>query len=320
MTYRVLSIDGGGMRGVAPAQMLCVLDAELKKAGKGSVADNFDLFVGTSTGCIIAAGLAASGSADQDLSPNAIKQLYYKRGKAMFRKTLWGFNPFGIFGGEYKQASKGRVLREVLGDLTLGDLKRNFLGIFYNIGAGPGPIFAHGGPSYGDSGEFNALKLWQVVNASSSPPIYFDPSKVEAGAFRARGVDGGLFANNPAMCAYVEARELSTDDILVASFGCGQQSIEYPHRRRWSSIEWISPWAGAPLIEAMFDGQTQSVSHEMKYVTQSWFRFEFSLDGLPPVALDDTRRQSLDEMVKAANAYLASDAGDAQMKALVSAL
>jgi patatin-like phospholipase/acyl hydrolase len=266
--------------------------------------------------------LAASGSVKSDLSPQAIRQLYYDDGKAMFRKTLWGLNPFAIFRGKYKQAAKGRVLHKLLGDLTLGDLERNFMGTFYNIGSGPGPIFANGGPAYGASGKYNALKLWQVVNASSSAPVYFDPSEVEAGAFRARGVDGGLFANNPAMCAYVEARELSKgDDILVASFGCGQLSIEFPNRRRWSSIEWIAPWAGAPLIEAMFDGQTQSVSHEMKLVNeQRWFRFEFSLDGLPPVALDDTRHESLDEMVKAANAYLATPTGDAQMKALVAAL
>jgi patatin-like phospholipase/acyl hydrolase len=319
MAYRVLSIDGGGVRGVGAAHMLCALDEALRAKGKGGVADNFDLLVGTSTGSIIAAGLAASG--EGKLSPAGIKQLYYDRAGEMFTRALLGLNPFGIFRGQYKQAAKGRVLREFLGDLTLGSLQRNFMATFYNVGAGPGPVFAHGGASYRDAGDadYDALKLWQVVNASSSAPLYFDPSPVEGLPFPARGVDGGLFANNPAMCAYVEARELwKSADILVASFGCGQQSISYPRRRHWAAIEWVAPQT--PLLEAIFDGQSQAASHEMTFVTDAWYRFEFGLGATRTVKLDDTRRESLDRIVEAADAFLATPEAAAQMKALVDVL
>ena len=82
MKIRVLSIDGGGIRGIAPAHMLARLEQKLLDSGKLKVADSFELFVGTSTGCIVAAGLAASGQAAQPLAPKDIEQLYHTHGQA----------------------------------------------------------------------------------------------------------------------------------------------------------------------------------------------------------------------------------------------
>ena len=85
MVTRFLCVDGGGVRAVGAAHMLAYLDAQLLAAGKGRVADSFDLFVGKSTGAIIAAGLATDGYEGRDRSP-----LLHKRSRFQLagEKTL----------------------------------------------------------------------------------------------------------------------------------------------------------------------------------------------------------------------------------------
>ena len=330
MVIRVLSIDGGGMRGVGAAHMLAYLETQLLAAGKPGVADSFDLFVGTSTGAIIAAGLATDGYEGHDRSPAKLRQLYYDYGSRMFTPALKGLNPFGLMRGKYREESKGNALKEVLGEITIGKLKRNFLATSYNIGDGPGPVFVNGGPNYPLSDRaYDSLPLWQVVNASSSAPIYFDPSILTGEFVADQGVDGGLFANNPAMCGYVEARALfgkalaaiAQDDIIVVSFGCGQQSLRFPSRKRWGLLQWAAPWYGMPLLEAMFDGQSATVSHQMKHLLHDrFFRFDFDLRSLGKVALDDARHPDLDRVKNAADASLATSDTKELIKNLVAVL
>ena len=326
MTIRILPIDGGSVRGVGPAHLLCELENLLRAAGKPGVSDSVDLFVGTSTGCILAAGLAVEGQVDADLTPTGLKQLYYDRSGQMFTADIFGNSPFDWSHAKYKSRAKARVLEDTLGGLKLGSVRRNLMGTFYNMGIGPGPVFAHGGPKYRekDNRDFDEMLVWQLVNASSSAPVYFDPvSVIGSPAYQAVGVDGGMFANNPAMCALIEAFDLwgKEADVLVASFGCGKQSVTYPTYSTWGVLEWASPAKGFPLLGIVSHGQSEVVSHQAKHLLrEQFFRFEFSLDGVGECRMDDTTRTNIDRVVQAAEARLREDDCRERLKSLVAAL
>lgn len=327
---RVLSMDGGGIKGVGSAQMLCVLEDKLReKNPEKGVADTFDLFVGTSTGCIIAAGLTMYGHVDADLSPAGLKRLYEMRGREMFTPKLLGAQPFDWSHAKYQSDPKRRIIQEEIGKTTLGELPRNFMGTTYNIGVRPGPYFMHGGPRYRlksdvHNEDYPDLLLSQVVDASSNAPTYFEPNHIRAAGLDGRGVDGGVFANNPAMCAYVEAYDLWPEDrdILVASFGCGRSALQYPHNQTWGVLEWASPGQGVPLMEVMFNGQAETVTHQLQRLLgpERFFRFDFNLDGEGQIRMDDTRKANVDLIVQAADEELAGPECSARMDALVSQL
>jgi uncharacterized protein len=320
----VLSIDGGGIRGIGPAHILTKLDVALDHARKPPVNDIFNLFVGTSTGSIVAAGLAADGQAAAPLKPTDIVALYQANGKAMFTPQFPHVAIAQLVEGKYQQEAKGAVLRTILGELTMGQIERNLLTTFYNVGTGPGAMFPNGGTEYRTNGDddYHDLPVWQAVNASSSAPFYFDPSPLTVKGTPMMGADGGLFANNPAMCAFVEAKKIWPDsEIVLASFGCGHTSLEYPGRRHWGLNEWASLNDGMPMLEAMFDGQSDSVTYQLNRILgpDHFFRFDFNLDPYGSIPLDGTNPDQLATIIRAADDFLAGDGGPL-LERLVAAL
>lgn len=320
MTVRILSIDGGGIKGVGPAYLLAELDTALKDKGKPGVGEYFDLYVGTSTGCIIAAGLAA-GMPILD-----IYNLYYTRGAQMFQRVDPIAPMFSVFHGEYDTGKKLAVLNTVLGGKTLGDLHKNFLGTFYSLRPQPGPVFAQGGPQYKlkHKNSYDALLLSEVVNASSNAPLYFDPTSVNGAQYF--GVDGGVFANNPSVSAYVEALKMfdaGPSDIKVVSLGCGSTRTAFPGWTTWGVLHWASVADGVPLIEVMLGAQAAVVEHQMEHLLDkgvNYFRLQFPLDDVGPCPIDDTSQENLDRVKGAADAYLHTTDGENAFYGIVNSL
>ena len=321
MTRFVLSVDGGGIRGVGPAQMLVHLDTALKLARKKPVAELFDLMVGTSTGAIVVAALAASThpSTQRLADPREIVKIYTERGGEIFPKSLLTLLP-GIFRQKYSSDPIRRILTETFGDLRLRDLRRNFMATFYSMGPGkPRTVFAHGGPNYPDtpgSDFYGDILLREAVQASTSAPTYFNPTEVrdpngraisleDQGSrekWRFIAIDGGVFANTPAVCAYVEARKLfPQEDIVVVSVGCGEAETTYPSVKSWGILEWVSPKEGVPLLKAVSHGQSDSANHQMvNLLGDSHFRFQFSLKGISK-ELDDASEDNIKRLTDAAD-------------------
>jgi patatin-like phospholipase/acyl hydrolase len=321
---KILSIDGGGIRGVGPAHLLVKLDAALKAAGKPGVTDAFDLYVGTSTGCILAAGLAAYDLVPgAPLTPTDLLNLYYDRGAQMFVSATLAPISFGLGEGRYQTSKKNQVLQNIIGPIKLGQLNRNFLGTFFSLRPEPGPVFAQGGPRYRDidKDNYRHLLLSDVVNASSNAPIYFDPSYVNGTEYF--GVDGGVFANNPAVSAYVESRKIfSGDDVTVVSLGCGTTQTQFSKNDKWGLFEWAEPSAGIPIIEVILGSQASTVEHQMENLFEDggYFRLQFSLDNFGPARIDDVSKGNLDNIVEAVDDYLDKHGGQATLDAIVQAL
>jgi patatin-like phospholipase/acyl hydrolase len=263
--YKVLSIDGGGIRGIIPAMIL----AEIEDRTGKSVAEMFDLIAGTSTGGILALGLAMPGDGGKSkYKAEDLIEFYEKEGLRIFSRPA-GHRIDSLEGiAEERYPSEGieQVLAEYFGEVRLKDALTRILITSYEIQLRI-PFFFRSERAK-DSADYD-FPMTQVARATSAAPTYFEPAKVEAEDpvdYYAL-VDGGVFANNPAMCVYVEARRIleaedsSDTDILVVSLGTGQLTdrLRYEEAAGWGLLGWARP-----IIDVVFDGVSDTVDFQLR--------------------------------------------------------
>lgn len=193
---RLLALDGGGILGVISLQILKTIEDDLRPlSGKGDefrLRDFFDYIGGTSTGAIIAAGLALGFSVDELIA------FYKEDGPGMFRRSLsWPFH-------KYRRAPLAALLKKKLGTETILELQeqgklstdKHLLIVTQNIATdSPWPVSTNPRAKYNDTArrECNLnIGLWQLVRASTAAPYYFPPEEIE------------LEADNPASCRKFE--------------------------------------------------------------------------------------------------------------------
>ena len=269
--YRILAIDGGGIRGIIPATVLMEIERQTGKP----IADLFDLVAGTSTGGILAAGLAKPGPDGRPVYTAAdLRELYLRETAAIFPQSLWG-RTLRPIAEKYPSRGIEGVLREFFGESRLKHALCDLLLTSYEIRLRQPWFFrsarARQDPSYD-------FPLWEVTRATSAAPTYFPPAQLGRGLWTL--IDGGTYANNPALCAYSEAREAEPDaDILLVSLGTGRhaQSIRY----RPGLLGWAKP-----ILDVVFDGVSRTTEYQMPQLlppvkgSQRYYRFQSDLaDG-----------------------------------------
>jgi hypothetical protein len=220
--FRILSIDGGGIKGVFPAAFLSEIEKSLPKP----IHHYFDLIAGTSTGGIIALGLGLG------LSAAKITAFYQEHGSTIFPskrisapKRLLGW----IFSSKYSAKPLEKALIEVFGAAKLGDSKVRLLVPSLNADTGEVHIYKtrHNKRFVTDYRE----SMVNVALATTAAPTFFPTHKGAGGALY---IDGGLWANNPVGNAVVEAMswlEKPACDIRVLSLGCTQFAASFSHLR-----------------------------------------------------------------------------------------
>jgi patatin-like phospholipase/acyl hydrolase len=272
----ILSIDGGGIRGLIPAMVL----AEIEKRTGKAVADLFDLVAGTSTGAILGMGLCKPDRQGRpEYSAKALARLYEQRGSEIFSRSLWKglASAGGILDEKYSEDGLEQVLLEYFGEDVLGGALTDVLVTSYDI-ENRQPHFYK---SWRD--EWEDIPMRHAARATSAAPSYFEPALVPARGGDRALIDGGVFINNPAVSAYAEYRRIFPDeqDFFVVSLGTGEQvrPIPYEDARNWGQAEWV-----IPLLNCMFDGVSDAVNYQMAHMLGDDFvRFQTSLS----VASDD---------------------------------
>ncbi|WP_145950061.1 CBASS cGAMP-activated phospholipase [Paenibacillus sp. Y412MC10] len=206
--YKILSIDGGGIKGVFPASFL----ATIEEAVGGNIGQYFDLIVGTSTGGIIALGLA-SGMSSKD-----VLRFYEESGPEIFKgnRVLRFVRQIGV--AKYSQKPLKDALTACFGDKLLGECKTRVVIPSLNLETGEVYVYktAHHDRFKRDFKE----RLVDVALATSAAPTYFPTMRSAAGTPL---VDGGLWANNPVGTAVVEAIGVlgwKQGEFEVLSIGC----------------------------------------------------------------------------------------------------
>lgn len=235
---RVLSIDGGGIRGYIPALVL----AEVERRAGVPASELFDLAVGTSTGAIISIGLGAG------LTASELAEFYPRYGSRIFRPgpdrptgrdsplaermdraaravgAPFGGNP--ALGGNARHDPSGleAVLREVFGERTISEAAIELAVTSFDAEANRPVVISRRDARDDPSCD---MMLWEAARATSAAPTYFPPFVREWAGRRCRFVDGGVWANNPAGVALAEsvpltaARGLSGQSVVMVSIGTG---------------------------------------------------------------------------------------------------
>lgn len=252
--FRILSIDGGGMRGLIALYALDSLEQKLKaKTHDPNVrlSDFFDLVVGTSSGTIIGTSLLCPDGNKKDkrpkYTPRKIIDLYLEHGKEIFGASLW--RSIKSMGGlaQSKFSDKGitRVMKEHLGDTELKQLIKPGLFTAYDVMRQQNFFFRqHRAVRY----PHENFLLYDVIRACTAAPIIFPIAEVRSLANRSyHFIDGGIFSYNPAACAYTEARKLfpenhARDMLLLSLSGGTYTDVELPDEkdRQWGAWEWMS--------------------------------------------------------------------------------
>ena len=287
--YKVLSIDGGGIRGVIPAVLLEHIE---KKTGK-PIAELFDLIVGTSTGGILAIGLTVPGARGvPKYSATEMLELYADRGSEIFERSFWrGVTSLGgTLDESYDHRPLEKILREYAGNATLKDCVKPVVITSYDIERRQPYFFKTSkAKKFKDRNHF----LRDAARATSAAPTFFEPEVVKSMSQRPTRrvlVDGGVFVNNPSMCAYVEAAATGrkSEDMVVVSLGTGvnTRKIPYDDAKGWGALGWVRP-----IISIMMDGESDAADYQLRQLLpdestnnkQRYFRFDTELD----LALDD---------------------------------
>ncbi|MCC6394937.1 MAG: patatin-like phospholipase family protein [Bryobacterales bacterium] len=272
---KILSIDGGGIRGIVPALVLAKIE---QRTGK-PISHLFDLFAGTSTGGILALALAKPGKERRpQYSAGDLAVFYENEGSIIFRKAAWRkFLPAGaLFEERYDRAGIEDVLERYFGEARLNEALTEVLVTSYEIERRT-PFFFRSSKARMDAGYDFPMK--QAARATSAAPTYFEPLKIDTGG--AKGyyalVDGGLYANNPAMCATVEGRQLFPgEDLLVVSLGTGglTRPLPYSRARTWGLARWAKP-----VLDIVFDGVSSTVDFQLHgLLGKRYFRLQPKLD------------------------------------------
>lgn len=276
-TFNILSIDGGGLRGVYPAHLLLRIQKELDL----NYQEYFDLVIGTSTGSIIAAAITCN------IDLNKIIKMYEEYGPKIFPDN----GKFGIFSSKFSEGKKILCdeLENVLGEIRFKDIKTPSL-IIPSTNICEGKVFVFKSKYSSEFVRDPEILVRDAVLASCSAPTYFDPTRV--GEYLLS--DGGLWANNPAMLGYVDAQRRFSkkhDEIKILSIGTGTEMINYERiseARLWGIL---SGWKTKKFIKLLFSIQSQSIHNYLSLLfpeaTNKYLRLDFTSNRNLP--LDDSK-------------------------------
>jgi patatin-like phospholipase/acyl hydrolase len=254
-SIKVLSIDGGGIRGIIAA---VILKKILDWVGRPAH-EIFGLIAGTSTSGIIALGLGTRSHNGEPYSPQGVLDLYLENGDAIFKKGA--FTILKQFSSpKYAAKPLETVLEKYFGKMTIESALVPLLISSYNL-RGQLPFFFKSQAFHKD--EFIAWKVTDIARATSAAPTFFPPKHLtwRSGDFAL--VDGGIYVNNPAMAAYAEACRPYPDasKFVVVPVGTGnrQDHIGYFPAKYWGLLGWASK-----IVPIFMDSVSEAVDHELK--------------------------------------------------------
>ncbi|WP_353274756.1 patatin-like phospholipase family protein [Wolbachia endosymbiont (group B) of Hofmannophila pseudospretella] len=292
MAKYILSVDGGGIRGITPAIIL----AEIEKRARKPISKIFDLMAGTSTGGIVVAGLCKKDErGNPQYSANDLVELYQKYGAYIFKSSFLRRSIFSWLNcAQYSCKNIECVLNRYFGDSTLADATNNLMLTSYDI-KNNYPFFFK---SWREDRNF--IKLKDALRSTTAAPTYFVPKYLKINQKEMVLVDGGVFANNPAACAYASGKKLfPNDEIILLSLGTGRTDRSIANSRRFGKIGWIKP-----LLHVMFSSSLDAVNYQLNQViADKYIRIQSQLKIASP-DMDNITSKNIKSLQQEANAMI----------------
>lgn len=274
-TKYILSISGGGIKGIIPALFLYEL---YKRTGK-QPREIFDFFIGTSTGGIMALLL----NSPKNFTVEEVVKFYVgEDAKKIFKQRNFKL-PWDAV--KYPSNQVEEVLFNKMEEYLLKDCINPVTVTTYDM-VSRNSLFIN---SYGN--QFKDLKMWECARSTSAAPTYFAPFKLKDMC----NCDGGLFANNPTFFGYIEAKKYfnSNDNLVIISIGTGSSatSLSYEKLIKWNILDWA-----ANLFNIFNDGQSDTTTYAMNKLLENTKDKYISFDLKLP--------ENCDEMDNVTDKYL----------------
>jgi len=316
---RVLSIDGGGIRGIVPAQVGVSIESKLQqKTGNpdARIADYFDLIAGTSAGgiltCLYLCPDAENSSRPRWTAQDAVN-FSIKSGRDVFKSSLWQkiHSLDGLIDEKYPSDALEQFFRENFRDYKLSQLLKPCLITSYDVERRKATFFNQiDAKKYPEANYF----IRDIARATSAAPSYFEIPKIYSLTNESYAlIDGGVFANNPALCAYAEVRNKlripddrpdrgpTAKDMVILSLGTGEAQKKFPYEevKNWGQVEWIEP-----LISIMMTGVAETVNYQMLQIFDAierpnqYLRITPDLSKEVPLPIDDASEQKISALVR----------------------
>lgn len=278
----ILSIDGGGVRGLIPLRILESLESRLVHRGvEQPMHAIFDLMAGTSTGGLIAAGLCAprpgGSNGDAAATISELRDFYEREAREIFTYSLSArlaravTNPFGLFDETYDARPLEKLLKERFGWTSMASGLCKLVLTAYDIERRKAVFMTNGLEENGSRPD--DYYFWQAVRATTAAPSYFEPARIDNLTRKSQEtmVDGGVFMNDPTIAAYLEAGKLGwdQDELVILSLGTGrarEHAFRYEEAVSWGALGWMQPSKGVPILSIFSDGQTQTASYQASHL------------------------------------------------------
>lgn len=299
-SHSILSLDGGGIRGIIP----CTFLMEIEKRSGRPISELFDLISGTSTGGMLASGLATPGPDGKPKKSAAdLMEVYMgPKGAQIFARTRPSLYHMikQLWSAQFPYTNIEPVLAEEYGDVMLSEALTHLLITSYCTESKAPFYFRTSQARMYDNEDF---PLRDVARSTSAAPTYFPPKRLAYGG-ESRGkhiealslIDGGVFANNPSVLAFIEAQKLYkgteayraryvrelefiqesgtrgmdadmepdnfAPPLLLLSIGTGQTRNPYTYEeaRHWG-IKWLKP-----ILNILMQGVSESVDYQMQFL------------------------------------------------------
>lgn len=285
--FQILALDGGGIKGLFSAAFLSKLEDDLNT----KITDHFDLIVGTSTGGIIALGLGLG------LSPKDLVEFYFTKGHQIFQKIpLWTALRNLLF-AKYSGETIESVFQEekCFGNKLLGESKKRLVIPSYNIDTNDVYVFktAHHERFKRDY----KVPAWKIARATSAAPTFFPISNNVDGI---RLVDGGVWANNPAMVGLFEAiavLDIPLPEVRIFSVGTTEELKQSP--RILGKFGGWPFWANT-AVELIMQAQSVGISAQLKLLLKENF---VRVNPKVPAGLFGLDKMNMDELFAFASTH-----------------
>jgi uncharacterized protein len=323
---RILSIDGGGIRGIISCVIIKYIEEQIRQLHDPSakIGDYFDLIAGSSTGGLLASILLFpdGNSKKAKYSVEEALNLYAQKGDEIFKVSLWEnlINPFGLFSEKISEKNIEKQLEEVFGNLELKSFIKPCLITSYDINARKAKFFT----SHDAFESIENFYVKDVCRATAAAPTYFEPAQVKSlYGQEFTLIDGGVYANNPSLCAYAEARKIefskilndtekkdlpSINDMIMVSIGTGTvlKPYDFEDFKNAGKVKWISP-----LIDILLSSNVETVDYHLRkmYETlgtrneQNYYRLMPALKNASP-EMDDTSKNNIYELIQAGLSFV----------------
>ena len=314
--FRILSIDGGGIRGMLPAMIIAELEKRLRQAtGKADsyISDYFDMIAGTSTGGILACYYLYNNDGYRLDAAKAV-DMYEKHGATIFKKRLLRFI-IRFFDALYPSKGIDAILKETFGETKLSESPCNSAVMAYDISERKAVIFTRDSARKEPARDY---RLRDIARATSAAPTYFRVAKAEAmNGVPSYLIDGGIYANDPTICAVVEAKKTpfcengkypDLKDMYIVSISTGKvvKSYKYESAKSWGLIRWA-----IPVIDMLQSSSAEVVSYQIDKLFEAEGCRERYIRIVPELynvthTMDDATPKNIANMKSAAEKHIAT--------------